>query len=157
AVADFNHDGKLDVAATTNFFLGGEGAVHILFGNGDGTFQAPVSYPAGTPPAVDVETSDVNGDGWSDLGVDGNAQTISVYLHRGDGTFLPSVNTSVPDGIRGYALGDVNKDGRLDLAVTSSTNTVSVRLGNGDGTFGPEIAYPVGLSPIDVVLTDVNR
>ena len=48
-VADFNNDGKLDIA-TSNYY--GDN-VSILLGNGDGTFQAEVTYAAGksTPHA----------------------------------------------------------------------------------------------------------
>src|SRR5207244_1021346 len=38
AVADFNLDGKLDVAVTAS------GTALTLQGNGDGTFQAPLSH-----------------------------------------------------------------------------------------------------------------
>src|ERR1700722_9852029 len=42
AIADFNGDGKLDIA-TGNY----NGTVDIFFGNGDGTFKAPVVIPDG--------------------------------------------------------------------------------------------------------------
>jgi hypothetical protein len=42
-VADFNGDGKLDVAVTDQF----TNEVRILSGNGDGTFQESVEYAAG--------------------------------------------------------------------------------------------------------------
>ena len=42
--------------------------VSVLSGNGDGTFQAAVSYGAGTNP-TSVVLSDFNGDGKADLAV----------------------------------------------------------------------------------------
>ncbi len=50
AVADFNGDGKLDVALTNS--VGATNAVAIVLGNGDGTFQnPPILYGAGLLPA----------------------------------------------------------------------------------------------------------
>src|SRR5262245_51237760 len=49
AAADFNNDGKLDVAVTN---AGGH-AMHVLLGKGDGTFQSPTSYDAdGAPTGI---------------------------------------------------------------------------------------------------------
>ena len=67
ATADFNGDGKLDMAVTN----GGSNKISILLGNGDGTFQAAVNYPAGTNP-TSVTVGDFNGDGKLDLAVANN-------------------------------------------------------------------------------------
>lgn len=61
AVGDFNRDGKLDLAVAGN-------SLEVFFGNGDGTFQAPVSYLPGTLP-YSVATADFNRDGKLDLAV----------------------------------------------------------------------------------------
>jgi hypothetical protein len=74
AVADLNGDGKPDLVvadecASTNpdCSLGGIGSVGVLLGNGDGTFQAPVSYSSGGYSASAVAVADVNGDGKPDI------------------------------------------------------------------------------------------
>ena len=84
--ADFNHDGKPDLAVLT-----GSG-VSIFLGNGDAgaTFAAPVSYAvAGTPTWVAV--ADFNNDGWADLVVADNTKNTQtgahVLLGNGGGTF----------------------------------------------------------------------
>src|SRR5262245_40173420 len=59
AVGDINADGALDLVVA-NYV--GSGAVSVLLGNGDGTFQAPVSYAAGAY-ATAVAVADFNGDG----------------------------------------------------------------------------------------------
>jgi hypothetical protein len=43
-MVDLNQDGKLDLAYTNQGF----GTVGVMYGKGDGTFYAPVEYPAGT-------------------------------------------------------------------------------------------------------------
>src|ERR1700684_3853763 len=82
AVADFNHDGKLDVVAV-------EKEVQIFLGNGDGTFQPPINYAVGENPNS-VTVADFNGDGKLDLAVTNYLSgTISVLMGNGDGTFQP--------------------------------------------------------------------
>src|SRR5438093_1601434 len=44
AAADFNHDGKMDLVTADN---SNTNTIKILAGNGDGTFQAPVSLAGG--------------------------------------------------------------------------------------------------------------
>ncbi len=86
---------------------------------------------------------DFNGDGIPDLAVINTnaAQTVTVLLGNGDGTFRavpgPAL-TSYPSAI---VAGDFNSDGKLDLAISStgpnynSPGTLTILLGNGDGTF----------------------
>ena len=72
AVADVNGDGKPDLvvanacASSSNCANGG--SVGVLLGNGDGTFQAAVTYGSGGQYEPDsVAVADVNGDGKPDL------------------------------------------------------------------------------------------
>ncbi len=45
---DFNGDGRLDIATADQ----ADNTVSVLLGNGDGTFQAPVSFVTGTARSV---------------------------------------------------------------------------------------------------------
>ena len=106
----------------------------VLLGNGDGTFQAAVSFATGSVP-TSVALGDVNGDGRPDLAV-ANAlnDTVSVLLGNGDGTFRAAVSFATGSSPQSVALGDVNRDGRPDLAVANGGGgDVSVLLNRGDG------------------------
>lgn len=140
--ADFNGDGKLDLAVLNS----NDGTVSILLGKGDGTFQtAPGSpIPVG-PGSLDLAVGDFNSDGKLDLAVSGApfgspANSITILLGNGDGSFRLASGSpvQVPNSPQpsDLAVGDFNGDGKLDLAVAAGENdTVGILLGNGDGTF----------------------
>lgn len=162
ALADFNSDGRPDIAVTGPIYGGQANQLSVLLNNGDGTFQAPVNYPvAGIVEAL--AAADVNGDGKLDLIVPtgGSSASVSVLLGNGDGTFgnpIVYTNTLLDLYSSQVAAADFNGDGKLDLALTNSqTNDIAILRGNGDGTFqSPPQIYNAGLQASAVIALDAN-
>ena len=82
AVGDFNGDGKPDVAVVNEVSTQtSDGTVGVLLGNGDGTFQAAVTYGSGGVQAFSVAVGDFNGDGKPDVAVANVQSTVGVLLN----------------------------------------------------------------------------
>jgi hypothetical protein len=80
APADFNGDGKPDLVTTSFNGYGAAGFANIFIGNGDGTFQPALSYPAGNQPYA-LAVGDFNGDGRADLAVPSyTGNDVSILL-----------------------------------------------------------------------------
>jgi hypothetical protein len=185
AVADLNGDGILDIAVT--HACGREtdcsyrpGTVSVMLGNGDGSFQRPVSYSTGEKDAGFVAIGDINGDGNLDLVVTNadcqisgcrNYGSISILLGNGNGTFQPAYTFfSGGDDPYDIVIADVNNDGKLDLVVANGcgattsgclpgqSGVVSVLLGNGNGTFQPPAVFSSDgyYFSLGVAVADVN-
>jgi hypothetical protein len=180
-VADVNGDGKFDLLVANldaHPYTGYHGAVGVLLGNGDGTFQAAASYDSGGWGADSISATDVNGDGRTDLlvanaclvrenctvgGVSGN---VGVLLGNGDGTFHAAVTYGSGGNIAvSIAAGDMNADGKPDLLVANrciavgcpNGGVITVLQGNGDGTFRQAIPVNSGVESYSMAVADVNH
>ena len=107
AAADFNGDGRLDLAVAMNDTTD----LEIWQGNGDGTFTGISTISLGNNP-IWVAAGDVNGDGKTDLIVSNNGDgTLSVLLGNGDETFSIAPTVTAGNYPEVLALADFNGDG----------------------------------------------
>ncbi len=156
-IADFNGDGKLDVA-TSNY---GTGQMTVMLGNGTGSFTpaAGSPYATGTGPNG-ICNGDFNSDGKIDIGVVeyGGTGVIRIFLGVGTGSF--TIGTSVGTGMADVISGDFNNDGKLDLVGTTfSGNGFSLFIGSGAGTFtlAAGSPYTSGTGPFYSGRSDFNN
>ena len=157
--ADFNLDGKLDLAvATPNVH-----DIAVLVGNGNGTFGAPVHYALDDPNFVNninkLASVDLNSDGYPDLVLDNlSSNHVTVLLNHGDGTF-PSASSYAagPEPI-GMAIADFNGDTIPDVIVVDNAvdGEVALLAGNGNGTLQAAPVRRSGFAPTSLATGDFN-
>jgi hypothetical protein len=166
---DINNDGLTDIVGFTYGFNIGDppvyypGALYSVLNNGDNTFTATTTIDTasvipGDSRYHDIQTSDVNGDGWVDIiVVENGANTFRVFMNNGDGTFAAGIDYSMASTNYLYIqLGDVNNDGFPDVVSTRS-NRIGVYINNGDGTFVAGVEYTASNYGYDVRLVDIDK
>ena len=78
AVADFNRDGHLDIAAANRQDV----TLSLFLGNGDSTFAPATTVSVGDSPAG-IAAADLNGDGYPDLALASfGTDSLGVLLSR---------------------------------------------------------------------------
>jgi hypothetical protein len=147
-IADFNRDGRSDVAIA-NLTGVSSGSVTIALGNGDGTFGPGANLLVGPNPQS-VAVGDFDRDGNPDL-VTANWRdgTVSVVFGNGDGTFAPQI--AIPAGASTVTVGDIDGDGTADIVFAGGAKILH---SNGDRTFAPIDAYACNCGKL--ALGDLN-
>lgn len=160
AVADLNKDGRLDiVAASSSGCCPWGGGIHVLLGNGNGTFQNAVFYP--NPQGVDggqLVIADLDANGKLDV-VESSygGWNVAVFLGNGDGTFQTAKNYTV-ESATSVAVGNLTSDKKPEIVVTSSSDsTAYVLLNKGSGVFQVSNVYSTDFAPQMAYLADFNK
>jgi FG-GAP-like repeat/Bacterial Ig-like domain (group 3) len=168
AVADFNRNGKPDIALTQQ----NTNLVSLMLNN-----TLPTAYPDGRSysgaraltngygnMADAVATGDFNKDGLLDIAVTYlEDNVVRVLTNNGNG-FNSATAYAVGSQPYDVVSADLNGDGYPDLVTAntnpnSATGSVSVLLNNGkggNGTFAAAANYTVGKDPYQVAVGDIN-
>lgn len=145
AIADFNRDGRPDVA-TANY---SNHTISVRLGLANGTLSpATTTISTGANPSS-IATADLNGDGKPDLVTAClGGSSVCVRLNTSNGgtpMFAASVQYVIPGLPYHVAIGDLNGDSRPDLVTANGfSNSISVLKGNSNGSFTAPVDYTAG-------------
>ena len=167
AIADFDGDGKPDIATANNYSINGQPAsISILRNIAAGATMAfaPKQDINNGVLTYALAAGDIDGDGKKDIVacsiVDLNISIFRNTSSSGSISFAPAINYATSSGVHGIAIGDMNEDGKPDIAVTNSTsNSISLfrNMGSvGSILFAAKVDFTTGLFPEAIAMGDLD-
>lgn len=162
AIADFNRDGKPDLAFANH----DRKYLTVLKGNGHGRFSPLPGSPFPVevrPHTHGIAVADFNSDGNSDLLTDSWGDNCLAIIFGNGSNGFNAVVKYLPVGKHPYQrarVADLNKDGKADIITTNlDGNNTTILLGDGRGNFNEAAGSPFacGDSPFGVAVGDINR
>lgn len=162
AVADFNKDGRPDLAFANH----DRKYLTVLTGDGKGGFAPMKGSPFPVivrPHTHGIAVGDFNHDGHLDLLTDSwGDNRLALLFGKANQEFNNQVKY-IPVGKHPYQrarIADFNRDGNLDIVTTNlDGDNATILLGDGKGNFheSPGSPFPCGNSPFGVTIGDVNH
>ena len=163
AVADFDRDGRLDIAATSSpaAFSNAPSTIYLYKGDGRGGFaEGRRTSAAAYSNSSTLVTADFNGDGFPDL-ANTSPRGLEILLGNGSGDFrnIPNAFTeSFPGSSQLHLVpADLNGDGKSDLVLFDVS--VGLLISDGFGHFNSSqiIRRDILIRPSSVVLGDFDN
>jgi hypothetical protein len=151
AVADFDHDGRLDIVTFTN------NGFDVFYGNGNGTFQAPL-HVATVTAAISGAVGNIFSDGFTDVALADEDGSVEIFKNEGGRTFalINTIAGLAPTfGIVQIQAGDLNGNGLSDIAVITTT-AAYVLWNTGQGNFN-KVLLNNYVDAVAVNLNDLNQ
>ncbi len=154
--ADFNNDGKMDLATANR----STNNISVFLGDGAGNFGAATNYITMLYP-VYIMSADFNTDGKADIAVLTEGQYVSTYFGDGAGNFGAAANyylgsMSMPNSLTSN---DFNNDGILDLLVNQKGGVPDLLLLFGDalGGFSAPATVSYNATSKGITSADLNN
>jgi len=114
ALADFNKDGRLDIAAAG---WGTNGALRVWLGDGSGGWSSTAPVEMGS--FYGLSTADINGDGNLDVLTGSYRRGVKIFLGNGRGRFQEAPSPTLTGSFWKVLALDMDGDGRLDILAGS--------------------------------------
>lgn len=128
--ADFNRDGKMDLAASQ---WGLDEGIKVWYGNGGEGWSSPYSLP-GKGSFWALATGDVDQNGRPDLVAASHRDGVCFFLNINDNLWKKSCPLIQQGSFWGVAIADFNRDSKEDIAASSvDYRGIKLWLSQGDG------------------------
>ncbi len=175
-IADFDGDGKPDIASTSQ-----DNNSVAIFRNissaatlGNASFAPPVNFVTTKGPAG-ITTGDIDGDGKPDIAITTTSSTVEVLRNTSTVGSINAASFATPAslltttgptdsaGTANISISDLDGDGKPDLIVTNPLkNNISIFRNIGStgtinrNSFGARTDIAAGTNPIGLVVTDID-
>ncbi|MCB9331719.1 MAG: VCBS repeat-containing protein, partial [Lewinellaceae bacterium] len=154
AAGDLDGDGFADILAAPPHIA----EFRFYKGNGDLSFQAPVTYPVSDGGLIrGIRLADVDSNGSLDAilaNLYGRPNT--VWLNNGSGVFTQTGNLLGSEDTENVELGDLNGDGALDILALNMGDGDVVYVNDGSGNFTQHFTFPSGIASNAAALGDLD-